>query len=151
MNNKLTIGLIGIAIILIYFTINPIKKYEQPKMEIHKPTITADTVRIDMFSEANLILYMHELCIKSPNIVLAQAKLETANFTSYLFITSNNLFGFRGWKGYYKYKNWKYSVLAYKNWQDKKYNGGDYYVFLKNINYAEDSLYIHKLKQFKNV
>ena len=151
MKNKTTIALIVLATVLTYFSFNPININKEPKMEIHKPTITADTVRIDMFTEANLILYMHELCIKSPNIVLAQAKLETGNFNSYLFKVSNNLFGFRGWKGYHTYKTWQYSVIAYKNWQDKNYKGGSYYLFLTNIGYAEDSLYIYKLKQFKNV
>ena len=121
---------------------------EEPVREISKPTVTADTVRIDTFSEVDLVNYIHELEIKAPNIVLAQAKLETGNFKSYLFRCSNNLFGFRNFNGYIRYNSWKHSVAAYKNWQDKRYKGGDYYDFLEDINYAEDTLYCYKLKQF---
>jgi hypothetical protein len=107
---------------------------EEPVREIPKPTMIADTVKIDSFSENELILEMHDLKILAPNIVLAQAKLETGNFKSYLFQKSNNLFGFRNFNGYIKYESWKHSVAAYKNWQAKKYKG--------------DTLYCYKLKQF---
>lgn len=121
---------------------------EEPVREIPKPTLIADTVKLDIFSEVDLVNYIHELEIKAPNIVLDQAKLETGNFKSYLFEKSNNLFGFRNFNGYIKYDSWKQSVAAYKNWQAKKYKGGDYYDFLEYINYAEDTLYVYKLKQF---
>ena len=123
-------------------TINELKTIE-------KPIIKVDTVKLDTFSEANLIIELFDNQIKEPNIVLAQAKLETGNFKSYLFKKSNNLFGFRDFNGYKAYKTWKHSVLAYKNWQDKKYKGGDYYLFLERIKYAEDTLYCNKLKEFK--
>lgn len=121
---------------------------EEPIRELPKPTLIADTVKIDTFSEVNLVNYIHEVEIKAPNIVLAQSKLETGNFKSYLFEKSNNLFGFRNFNGYIKYNSWKQSVVAYKNWQAKKYKGGDYYDFLEDIKYAEDTLYCYKLKQF---
>lgn len=91
------------------------------------------------------------LGIHHVNIVYAQAKLETGNFTSNLFLKNNNLFGFRGKNGYIKYNNWKESCLAYKLWQQKRYNSGEYYYrFLKDIKYAEDSDYINKLKKCLN-
>ena len=148
MGSKTIIGIVGLTVVSIFMMFRLIQSSEEPTRVLPKPTLVADTVKIDTFSEANLILYMHELKIKAPNIVLAQAKLETGNFSSYLFEVSNNLFGFRGFRGYYKYENWQSSVVAYKEWQDKKYKGGDYFEFLESIGYATDSLYCYKLKQF---
>ena len=148
MKSKLIIGITGIALVSIFMMFRLIQSSEEPTRTLHKPTLLTDTVKIDTFSEANLILYMHELKIKAPNIVLAQAKLETGNFTSYLFEVSHNLFGFRGFRGYYNYKSWQCSVVAYKEWQDKNYKGGSYYDFLESIGYATDSLYCYKLKKF---
>lgn len=144
---KITILLVASIFVAGIITLYEVHLNEvQP--ELSKPTIIADTVRIDTFSENNLILEMHDLGILAPNIVLAQAKLETGNFKSYLFECSNNLFGFRNFNGYIKYDSWKSSVKAYKVWQTKKYHGGDYYDFLENIGYAEDTAYVYKLKQF---
>lgn len=149
MENKFKIMVILVASI---FVAGIITLYEvhigEAQQELPKPTLVADTVRIDTFSENNLILEMHNLEMLAPNIVLAQAKLETGNFKSYLFRCSNNLFGFRNFNGYIKYESWKESVKAYKNWQTRKYKGGDYYDFLEYIKYAEDTLYVYKLKQF---
>ncbi len=148
MKSKTTIVLIGLATVLTYFSFNPVKHNKEPRMEIHKPTIIADTVRIDTFSEANLNSMMYLLDMEHPKIVIAQAKLETGNFKSKMFKEKHNLFGFRNTGGYITYKHWKESLIRYKLWQDRNYKGGNYYVFLENIKYAEDSLYTYKLKQF---
>lgn len=87
--------------------------------------------------------------IKHPDIVYAQAILETGNFTSKLCVEGNNLFGLRS-KNYFKYNHWTESVIDYKNKIQYRYkNNENYYLFLKRINYAEDSLYISKLKSIK--
>ena len=85
--------------------------------------------------------------IKHPKIVLAQAKLETGDYTSNLSRKHGNLFGLKGRKGYAKFNNWKESVVAYRDWVQYKYKGGDYYAFLKKIGYASDPRYIEKIKQ----
>jgi len=85
--------------------------------------------------------------IKHPKIVLAQAKLETGDYTSNLSRKHGNLFGLKGRKGYVKFNNWKESVVAYRDWVQYKYKGGDYYAFLKKIGYASDPRYIEKVKQ----
>lgn len=85
--------------------------------------------------------------IKHPRIVLAQAKLETGNYTSKLCKRHGNLFGLKGRKGYVKFGSWQESVKAYRDWVQYKYKGGDYYVFLKKIGYASDPRYIEKVKQ----
>ena len=85
--------------------------------------------------------------VKYSRIVLAQAKLETGNFTSELCKKHGNLFGLKGKKGYVKFSNWRESVKAYKKWVQYKYKGGDYYVFLRTIGYASDPNYITKVKK----
>ena len=85
--------------------------------------------------------------VKYPQIVLAQAKLETGNYTSTLCKKHGNLFGLKRKGGYAKFNNWKESVKAYRDWVQYKYKGGDYYVFLKKIGYASDPKYIVKVKE----
>ena len=91
--------------------------------------------------------------IKYPDIVYAQAVLETGWFTSRLCLENNNLFGLYDSTNecYYKFDNWYESVLAYKNKVQYKYTDGeDYYLFLKNLPYAEDSTYIDKVKSIQD-
>ena len=85
--------------------------------------------------------------VKYPQIVLAQAKLETGNYTSTLCKKHGNLFGLKRKGGYAKFNNWRESVKAYRDWVQYKYKGGDYYVFLKKIGYASDPKYIIKVKE----
>jgi flagellum-specific peptidoglycan hydrolase FlgJ len=86
--------------------------------------------------------------VKYPKIVLAQSLLETGNYKcTNCSKDVNNLFGFF-WKGsYIAFDNWRESVDYYKRWQLKRYNGGDYYAFLKRIGYAADPNYIRKVKE----
>lgn len=84
--------------------------------------------------------------IKYPKIVLAQAKLETGNFKSFVCNYHHNLFGLMKGDEYHKFPHWKESVTFYKNHVQSRYKGGDYYSFLSNIGYAEDDEYIKKLK-----
>ena len=85
--------------------------------------------------------------VKYPQIVLAQAKLETGNYTSTLCKKHGNLFGLKRKGSYAKFDNWQESVKAYRDWVQYKYKGGDYYVFLKKIGYASDPKYIIKVKE----
>jgi hypothetical protein len=88
--------------------------------------------------------------IKHPEIVYAQAILETGHFKSKGCTRDNNLFGLfnsREMK-YHKFSHWSQSVEAYKNWIQNRYKDSeDYYTFLERIGYAEDPNYINKLKQ----
>ena len=86
--------------------------------------------------------------VKYPQIVLAQAKLETGNYTSTLCKKHGNLFGLKRKGGYAKFNNWQESVKAYRDWVQYKYKGGDYYAFLKRIGYASNpDYYIIKVKE----
>lgn len=91
--------------------------------------------------------------IKHPHIVYAQAILETGYFRSRVCREYNNLFGLYDSKkrDYYRFNHWSESVVAYMNCIQYKYKPQtDYYVFLTEIGYAEDSLYIDKLKKIVN-
>ena len=84
--------------------------------------------------------------IPHPHIVLAQARLETGNFTSRRCRRDHNLFGIKHNGKYARYSHWKESVTDYKQCISNRYKGGDYYAFLRRIGYASDPNYIGKVK-----
>ena len=88
--------------------------------------------------------------IEHKDIVYAQAVLETGHFKSKVCLKYNNLFGLYNSKEkrYCKFKHWTESIVAYKEWIQKKYQPpNNYYVFLEEINYAEEKSYIILLKE----
>lgn len=87
--------------------------------------------------------------VMHPNIVYAQAVLETGHFKSDLCLNNNNLFGLYDSrkKEYYTFSHWTESVEAYIDYIQYKYKPpNDYYTFLEELPYAEDKEYINKLK-----
>ena len=88
-----------------------------------------------------------------PEIITAQAVLESGNFKSRLCLQQNNLFGLYNSKtlSYYNFDSWISCVFAYKKYILNKYKEGeDYYQFLERIGYAEDPNYITVLKRMTN-
>jgi hypothetical protein len=111
-------------------------------------------------SEDALYRTLIELGVKFPTIVLAQARLETGNFSSKVFRRTNNLFGMKvakqrlttakSGKGVYAYYDtWQFSAIDYALFQTSFLRGVDsereYYNYLAK-NYAEDPKYVKKLK-----
>ena len=111
------------------------------------------------FSEEKLVRKLKELNVKYPHIVLAQAKLESNNYSSRIFIENNNLFGMKearvrvnlakGTQHKHAYYNtWQESVLDYAFWMatygSKCKTEQQYYDLLNG--YAEDTGYQAKLK-----
>ena len=92
---------------------------------------------------------IHRQGLPHPEIVIAQARLETGNFTSQMYKTKHNLFGIKHNGRYARYARWQDSVTDYRKSISARYKGGDYYAFLKRIGYAADEKYITKLKQFR--
>nr|DAO34791.1 MAG TPA: Mannosyl-glycoprotein endo-beta-N-acetylglucosaminidase [Crassvirales sp.] len=91
--------------------------------------------------------------VKHPQIVYAQAFVETGNFKSDLCLSSNNLFGlYNSSRGrYHRFDHWTESVIAYKDFIQRRYKPPeDYYKFLQRIGYAGDPNYISKLKKVVN-
>lgn len=97
----------------------------------------------------NLLAVLQQYGVKFPQIVAAQALLETGYFTSRVCLENNNLFGLRcpSNGSYYTFNSWEESIKAYKDYVQYKYKGGNYYNFLDGIEYAEDGEYINKVKQ----
>ena len=103
--------------------------------------------------EEGLIEALDYYGIQYPQIVYAQALLETGHFKSKLCTQYNNLFGLYNsrTKSYYKFDNWWDSVIAYRDKVQYKYKGNtDYYTFLINLPYATDPNYIRKIKQLEH-
>jgi hypothetical protein len=128
----------------------------------HK-TQVVDTVQVQgiAFSEEALIDLLRSSNIKYPYIVLAQAKIESGNYTSKVFRENNNLFGMKEPKirtttalgtrfGHAYFSNWESSVYDYAMFQNYRMHGVDseseYYAKLAD-GYAEDSTYAVIIKK----
>ena len=95
----------------------------------------------------NLLEVIREVGLTNGLIVLAQALLETGYFSSRVCKEYNNLFGLYDSKNreYFRFARWEDSVVAYQRMIQYKYKGGNYFLFLKRIGYAEDPGYLVKL------
>ena len=88
----------------------------------------------------NLNDVLGEVGLSNKLFVLAQAVLETGNFSSHVCKEYNNLFGLYDSKrrDYYRFASWEDSVVGYKRMIQYRYQGGNYLHFLKRIGYAEN-------------
>ena len=113
---------------------------------------------IDLLIEFEEYVYMYH--IKYPDVVIAQAYLESGYLTSPLFVETNNPFGMRiakqrptsqlgEYNGYAIYSSLKDAVLDYAIWQNglnKEYTKDlESYMNYLNSYYATDSTYKEKL------
>jgi len=98
-------------------------------------------------SEENVLKELIAQDIDYPEIVLAQALIETGNFSSMSCTKDNNLFGLRKYDlSYWKFSNWTESVRFYKDKIQKyKEKPKDYYAFLERLPYAESQTYIQTI------
>lgn len=100
-------------------------------------------------SDENLFNELVAQGVEYPEIVTAQAILETDNFKSAACLQDNNLFGLRYKDGrYMHFDHWTDAVTAYKKyiqkWDSKPPN---YYEYINALDYAGDTSYIAKLKE----
>lgn len=124
---------------------------------IYRPTVLHE------LNEEKLYLIIKLYNIKFPDIVFAQAILESSRFNSELFSRTKNLFGMKyprvrkttslrkSSDNYAVYDHWFMSVNDYQLWQksnmrDNIYSESDYFRLLSN-NYAEDRKYVTKIKK----
>ena len=120
------------------------------------------TRRAEMpFSTANMLKIMNEVGIVYPDIVMAQAKIETGHFTSKVFKENHNLFGMRlprqrsttatgEQHNHATYTSWRQSVIDYKIWQDRvltKVKSRRAYLKYLDKNYAENKQYVNLIKK----
>lgn len=144
------IAVLGVSIYHLRYSVENIKPLEI------KVEYIVNGEQPDFFSKSpqeGLIEALEYYEIKHPQIVYAQAVLETGHFKSNVCLNYNNLFGLYDSKNkdYYKFNHWAESIVAYKEWIQKKYQPpNNYYVFLEEINYASDKEYISILKSIVN-
>lgn len=115
----------------------------------------------DTFNEKQLIEKIKELNLPYPHITLAQAKLESGEYSSRIFKENHNLFGMREARvrinlakgtqyNHAYYNNWKESVLDYSFWYAsyaRKCKTEDELFQLLGAQYAEATYYVQSLKQ----
>lgn len=130
---------------------NEIEHIVEEDTEVELPT---DPVAFfNQSPEEGLIEALDYYGIQYPQIVYAQALLETGHFKSKLCTQYNNLFGLYNsrTRSYYRFDNWWDSVIAYRDKVQYKYKGNtDYYTFLVKLPYATDPNYIKKIKQLES-
>jgi uncharacterized FlgJ-related protein len=127
---------------------------EEVNIEIQK-----DEILKQISFEDSIKMYIEELNIDHADIVFNQARIESGNFSSTIYKENNNMFGMKVAtqrpttsigenRGYAVYLNWQQSIIDYallQSWSYKNLNRKEYLDKLNN-NYAEDSLYIDKIK-----
>ena len=141
-----------------------VKKYMES--DFYEPNTLVINVNdtIKNFSEEKLIELLKTLNVKYPHIVLAQAKIESANYTSKIFKENHNLFGMKEARvrintangtqyNHAYYSNWRESVYDYAFYQCR-YLGRvnteqEYYNYLDQ-SYAEAPNYVQSLKAIVN-
>lgn len=124
----------------------PVKTEIQLQTQPIEKVVTFDSVKHSALNDANLMKELIRQGVKHPEIVLAQAQLETGFYRSGVCKKYNNLFGLRHKNGYYKFNTWQESVAAYRDYVQYRYTGGDYFAFLERIGYAEEPKYIQYVK-----
>lgn len=130
-----------------------IKKYNEKHQTEIKIEHSAAPAFFYQSPEEGLVEALNYYGIQYPQIVYAQALLETGHFTSSVCKKYNNLFGLYNSKikDYYSFEHWSDSVKAYRDFVQYKYKGNtDYYTFLVNLPYAMDPNYINKIKQLEH-
>lgn len=112
------------------------------------------------FSENKLIQKIKELNLPFPHITLAQAKLESGDFSSRIFKENHNMFGMKEARvrvnlakgtqfGHAYYNSWEESILDYAFWYSnyarKCKSETELFQLLDNA-YAEDTKYVSSLQ-----
>ena len=150
---SLVVGVLVVVQVLPY-----LKEDEPPEIKVVHIVSKEQPDFFSKSSQESLMEALEYYEVKHPQIVYAQAILETGHFKSDLCLNGNNLFGLYNSKKhrYYTFDHWKDCVIAYKEMVQYKYKGdndkppNDYYKFLSDIRYAEDAQYIQKLKDIVN-
>lgn len=123
-----------------------------PKQQVVEVRDTS-FLEITELNDSILYLALVHYDIKHPKAVLAQAKLESGNYTSSHCRNRNNFLGLYDSrkKEYFKFSHWTDCIQGYKDMIEYKLKENeDYYRFLKRIGYASDPSYIEKVKRIEN-
>ena len=157
--NKSLIGFgAAVGLLLVFgFTSNPANKVQNLSQEEKLIVIR----EYNGFSEQRLIEKISQLNFRYPHIILAQAKLESGNFKSTIFLENNNMFGMKEAKlranlakgtnrNHAYYETWQDCILDYALYYSTYLSDirteGEYFEYLRQ-NYAEDPTYVQRLKE----
>ena len=117
-----------------------------------KDYATVPITKLELNKE-NFFLVCEIYEVQFPEIVYAQARLESGNFKSKLFEAKNNFLGLYNSKDkdFYAFEHWTECIRGYKELLQFKYTGDErietYYQFLIDLPYAMDPQYIAKVKR----
>jgi uncharacterized FlgJ-related protein len=155
-----------IAIVALMFMILIFSKLNKPTVkETNTPVVKTQRVYVkytDHFSEKKLKAFLKASNVKFPHIVFAQARLESANFTSNLFLKHHNMFGMRiassrpvsynyvTSSNFAGYRTWKESVLDYIFYQCcfmRNINTEEEYYNTLSKKYCQENTYDTKIKE----
>lgn len=134
-----------LLILLIYGLVSSFSHNREAYYKFVVDSVMVDTIPV--LNRENVEKELIRRNIPHYKIVLAQSILETGNYTSNHCKKRNNIFGMRNKKGYKYYNNWIECVDEYERRFSKRYKGGDYFVFLRKVKYAEDPAYEQKIKK----
>ena len=141
-----------VAITLAAFvTINDVAKTREIRQIEHQE---ADSLSF----KDELLTLIFKLRLEHPDIVFAQAKLESGNFNSQIFRENNNLFGMKmPWnrptvaigvkRGHVVFSDWQHSVYDYALYQSSYMRKLTREAYLERLkSYASDPSYVEKIK-----
>lgn len=145
--NLFVIGILGIACMLSFKGVpEPI---EPEPIEIRPDSV--DLSLLDL-SKDNFFFVCHYYGIDHPEIVYAQAQLESGRFSSKVFKEKNNFLGLYNsyTNDYYSFNHWSHCLKGYRDYVQSKWDKQtDYLSFLKELPYAADPEYINKINRLK--
>ena len=163
--NKIKVLIPSLALLVIFLLLIPINESLIGNVSNHdnfESDISVININdtLNDFSEDKLIDMIVSLNIKFPHIVLAQAKLESGNYSSKIFKENHNLFGMKEARvrihtskgtqfNHAYYSHWKESVYDYAFYQCRYlstlHTEKEYYSYLSK-SYAEANNYVEILK-----
>ena len=126
---------IGICLSVGLFT--SLKYIENEKKEFIESEQTINLITNNSFSDSTFVNYIKHHSFKYPEIIIAQAYIESTHFTSPVWNENNNMFGMRLPQSRFTLaigENLKHAV--YKNWKDCVKDRLIY-----------EALYLHKLNR----
>jgi len=161
---RIVLLIFGIAVIGTLFShlyianhVNDVRFISEETRQI----ILKEAAQDNAFSREKLKAYILELNIRYPEVVLAQAELESGNFTSPIFKENNNMFGMRvatkrpttnkgEENGFAYYDNWRECVVDYAFYSAQYLSDiktkDELFDYLAQT-YAGDSTYTIRLKE----
>lgn len=119
------------------------------ELQAEEPELLLDTLTLN---EENFIRVCKYYDVQFPDVVFAQAKLESGHFSSKVFRNNNNMLGLYDSinKRFYHFDHWTQCLRGYKELVQYKYEGIDdveaYYAWLAELPYASDEQYVNKVK-----